>query len=93
MHVGGGARKRNIFNIPSGKMGEQFVSELSSLFQSYGASNARGSFSAAMTMPSLLLQKPRPKSTSEEHVQVLVRRLDEWKKDNVSSLLHEGRCI
>ena len=26
-------------------------------------------------------------------MQILARRLDEWKKGNVSSLLHEGRCI
>ena len=76
-------------------MAKQFVTELSSLLQSYGASDARESISlsAAMTMPSFLLQKHHPKSTSKEHVQVLARRLDEWKKDNVSSLLHEGRCI
>lgn len=75
------------------KMGEQFVTELSSLFQSYDASDARESISlsAAMTMPFLLLQKHHPKSTSKEHVQVLARRLDEWKKGNISSVLHEGR--
>ena len=68
------------FNVPSGKTGELFVAELSSLFQSYGASNARESIalSAAMTIPSLILQKPHPKSTSKEHVQMLARRLDEW---------------
>ena len=46
-----------------------------------------------MTIPSLILQKPHPKSPSKEHVQILARRLDEWKKGNVSSLLHKGRCI
>jgi hypothetical protein len=44
--------RRNIFMVPSGKVGEQFVAELSSLYESYGRSDARESIAmiAAMTM-------------------------------------------
>ena len=87
--------RRNIFMVPSGKVGEQFVAELSSLYESYGRSDARESIAmiAAMTMPALLLQKPHHKSKCKEHIKVLTRRLEEWKKGNISSLLREGRCI
>ena len=77
--------RRNIFMVPLGKIGEQFIQELSSLYHSYGNSDARETvaLTAVITMPTLLLQKPHRKSTISEHVQVLARRIEEWKKGNL----------
>ena len=52
--------RRNIFLLPSGKAGRDFIRELSRLFLSYAESKLmeRIAIKAAMTMPSLLLQKP-----------------------------------
>ena len=59
-------------------LGEQFIAELSSLYESYGRSDARESIAmiAAMTMPALLLQKPHHKSKCKEHIQFLTK---DWK--------------
>ena len=50
--------RRNIFMVPSGKIGEQYKQELSSLYHSYGHSDARETvaLSTAMTMPTLFFQ-------------------------------------
>ena len=87
--------KRNIFLVPSGKVGERFVDELSKMFRAYGESTAMepAAITAAMTMPALLLQKPHPKSKVKDHVKCLERRLDDWKAGNISALLLEGRTI
>ena len=46
--------KKNVFMIPSGKAGEEFVKEMSRLFRSYGESSAEEcvSLTAAMVIPS-----------------------------------------
>ncbi len=56
--------KRNLFKVPSGKAGIFFVRVLSRLFQAYADCSALETVAlkAAMTMPSLLLQKPHSKS-------------------------------
>ena len=52
--------RHNLFQVPWGKAGTSFVSELAYLFRSYGESTALESVAlrAAMLMPILLLQKP-----------------------------------
>ena len=52
--------RHNLFQVPWGKVGTSFVTELASLFRSYGESTALESVAlrAAMVMPILLLQKP-----------------------------------
>ena len=54
--------RRNIFSVPSGKMGLAFVSEVSRLFKCYAESSALESISlmAVMVLPALVLQKPFP---------------------------------
>ena len=46
-----------------------------------------------MTLPSLLLQRPHPKSTNAENKSQLVRRLDMWREKKIEELLYEGRTI
>ena len=44
-------------------------------------------------MPSLLLQKPSSRSKSKEHSIVLSRRLEDWKRGDVDTLIKEARHI
>ena len=61
--------RQNVFNIPSGKNGKAFVSELARLFRSFAEGTALESVAlkAAMVMPHLLLQKPSRKSKAKDH--------------------------
>ena len=48
---------------------------------------------AAMTMPTLLLQKPSSKSKAKEHTLHLESRLKLWLEGKLDDLVHEGRTI
>lgn len=87
--------RRNIFLVPSGEQGKGFVTELARLFQAYAEGSSWESFAltAAMTMPSLLLQKPHPQSTAKDHVACLQRRMNAWKSGDIDGLLRECRAI
>ncbi len=87
--------RRNIFLVPSGEQGKEFIVELARLFQAYADGSSWESFAltAAMTMPSLLLQKPHQQSKTKDHVACLKRRLKVWKAGNIEDLLRECRAI
>lgn len=61
--------RHNLFKVPSGKAGTQFVEELARLLTTYadGTPLENIAMKAVMTMPALLLQKPHPKSRSTDH--------------------------
>ena len=87
--------RRNIFKIPSGRIGKQFTKEMARLFKSY----ARISWlecitlKAAMLMPVLLLQKPSRSSKAQDHAEQLERRLRVWLDGGIEELIREGRVI
>ena len=87
--------RRNIFKVPSGKAGKEFVLELAHLFRSYANATALESVAlkAAMIMPHLLLQKPSSTSKAKDHCDHLSRRLQAWKRGDLDGLLREGRVI
>ena len=87
--------RKNIFFVPSGKVGRKFVSELSRLFRAYGGSSALESISlmAAMILPALVLQKPTPKAKAKALTGYLERRLALWEKGDIPALLMEGKII
>ena len=87
--------RRNIFLVPSGSEGKYFVQEMAQLFQGYADGSANESFAltAAMVMPSLLLQKPHDQSKAKDHVACLKRRLNAWKKGEIDELVRECRAI
>ena len=60
---------RNLFLVPSGNGGKDFVTELARLFRSYAEASALESaaLKAAMVMPHLLLQKPFASSKAKDH--------------------------
>lgn len=87
--------RRNVFKIPSGKAGKDFVKELVNLLKAFTDRSTLESVAlrAAMVMPSLLLQKASRTSKPKDCVNQLKRRMIDWKKGNISALLHEGRTI
>jgi hypothetical protein len=62
--------KRNIFLLPSGKVGKAFIKELARLYQAYADESPLEciALKACPVMQSVLLQKPHAKSKSKEHV-------------------------
>ena len=87
--------KRNIFLVPSGSVGKEFIQEMARIFEAYAEGSQLESFAltAAMTMPLLLLQKPHKESKTSDHVTYLRRRLAAWKSGNVDGLVLECRAI
>jgi len=87
--------RRNVFLVPSGAVGKEFITELARLIQSYAEASTLESIAirAAMVMQTLLLQKPHGKATSKEHVRCLERRLSIWKRGTIDELVREGRTI
>ena len=67
----------NLFQVPWGKAGTSFVTELASVFCSYRESSALESVAlrAAMVMPIVLLQKPHARSKAKDHLKCLE---DDW---------------
>ena len=81
--------KRNIFKVPLGRAGKSFVHELFHLFKAYAEGNSLEliALTDAMTLPSLLLQKPHRSSKAKEHVQCLERHLKLWEEGDLEGLL------
>ena len=44
-------------------------------------------------LPALFLQKTSSSSRAKQNVELLRRRLDLWKKNDIQALLEEGRCL
>lgn len=87
--------RRNIFLVPSGRAGKDFVRELTRLINAYAESTALESVAlqAVMTACVLLLQKPHVGSKARDHEDALERRLRAWHAADIEGLLREGRTI
>ena len=85
----------NLFMVPSGSTGKKFIGELVKLYDAFASESSYESFAikTAMTMPALLLQKPHSKSKSHEHISCLIRRMELWKRGDITELLKEGKLI
>ena len=85
----------NLFTVPSGACGKKFIAELTRFFNAFAMESDLESIAlkAAMTLPSLVLQKPHAKSKTREHASCLQRRLSLWEKGDISNLLKEGRAL
>lgn len=85
----------NLFKVPSGACGKQFVAELTQFFNAFALESDLEAIAlkSAMTLPSLMLQKPHAKSKTHDHISCLQRRLTLWEKGDISSLLKEGRAL
>ena len=87
--------RRNVFLVPSGKVGRSFVDELARLFKSYGEASALEpvALSATTVLCALLLQKPSRTSKAHDHIQCLQRRLKTWRAGAIDDLVQEGKII
>ena len=85
--------KKNLFLLPSGRTGKQFIEETTKLINEWLHDSPLKdiAFKAIMTMPSLLIQKPSKKSKSRDHLKALERRMDLGISGEILDLLHEKR--
>ena len=85
-----GCYRKNLFNVPSGTVGKEFVKELTfwlSQLNSAGSNLNSIALKCFMILPALILQKPHAKSKTREHVICMKRRLDLWKCVNGAGFL------
>lgn len=87
--------KRNIFNVPSGRAGKDFIMELVSWLRHFNNNTDMNSIAlkAFMVLPTLILQKPSPKSKAKEHSAAIERRLKLWKQGDLTTLIKEIKFI
>ena len=87
--------RRNIFKIPSGRAGKDFITELTYWLKQFNSNAELNSIALKvfMILPTLILQKPSAKSKSKEHSSAIDRRLLLWRQGDVSLLMKEVRFI
>ena len=88
--------KKNLFKLPSGNAGKNYIQELTRLIEIWNADSKPMSDIAiklSMIMPAILLQKPSRKSTAKQHGEYLRKRLDLWKNGQFDQLMIEARLI
>ena len=88
--------KKNLFKLPSGASGKQYVKEMTRLINIWNEDHRPLSGIAlklVMIMPALLLQKPCRKSTAKQHSEYLNTRLTMWENGCFDKLMREVRSI
>lgn len=88
--------RRNIFNVPTGKAGKMYIKELTYWLKHFNSSNSKlnsVSLKAFMVLPTLILQKPSPRSKTKEHAECMLRRLEMWRNGDLSLLFREIKTI
>ena len=87
--------RQNLFKLPSGKAGKDFIRENTRLMRAWNSKSALKdiAWTCIMTMPALLLQKPSKDSKAKDHTEALKRRLVLWNNGNIQALLAECDTI
>ena len=87
--------KRNLFMLPSGKTGKEYIDECTRLILEWVNDSPLQSIAikALMIMPSLLLQKCSKSSKANHYAKSLKRRLKLWKEGEFDGLVRELRLI
>ena len=87
--------RKNIFDLPKGHVGKQFVAEMTRLIDSWNNKSAKREYAlkALMIMPALLLQKTTAKAKTSQNKDTLRRRLQMWEQNKFSELLQESRTL
>ena len=86
--------RMNLFLVPFGKVGKQFVFQLAKLYRAFveGSALEGIALNASKVLTVLTLQKPYRNSKAKVNSRCLERRLN-WRNDQVNELLAEGRSI
>ena len=87
--------RKNVFLIPYGKIGKDFINELTLLINdsNYETERQHVALKAFFLLQTVGLQKPGPKSKAKEHQECLKNRLEMWKKGQIDRLMREGCFI
>ena len=85
--------RRNLFKLPKGNLGKQFVDNKTSLLNQWAATNKEEVLMLLMIMPNLLLQRTSKKCKARENKDHLRRRLEMWDQEKFTELMEEGKCI
>ena len=85
----------SLFMVPTGRIGDAFVSKLSCFFGAYEEFITLDSvaLNTAMTVPALLLQRLFAHSKTKDCIQCLKNCLHLWRDGNISQLLSEDKYI
>ena len=80
--------RRNIFILPTGKVGKAFIKELARLYQAYADKSPLEciALKACSVMQSVVLQKLHAKSKTEDHIAGLERRLSLWNEGKIQRI-------
>ena len=80
--------RRNVFLVPSGSVGKQFVKELTRLFDAYSQRSALESVALEAIGVACILLLPKPHTTSkcQDHVSALNRRMKAWQEGDIDEL-------
>ena len=87
--------RTNLFFVPRGRVGKDFITEMASQLQGFAEDRPHGedSLNAAMLMPTLLLQQTNRNSNNKTDAANLLRRLELWKEGKLHELVAEGSSI
>ena len=87
--------KKNVFPLPRGKSGEDFLKQMSSILNLF-ANKTRWERIALLLLHvfiPLMLQKPSAKSKPKDNAKYLSKRLLSWSVGDLDSLMSEGKEI
>ena len=87
--------QRNLFKVPTGRAGQDFVSEVNLSLQHFATGTLLESISLkiAFILFPLLLQKPSKKSKAKDHTVYLQKRINLLRTGKIYEIVHEGRAI
>ena len=87
--------KKNVFLVPYGKIGREFIDQVTSHINDWNNSsdNCHVSLKAAFVLLAVGLQKPGLKSKAKDHQDALAKRLVLWREGEISKLLRECKII
>jgi hypothetical protein len=86
---------KNMFLLPRGKCGTDFIKELTRLVTLFNCKTKweRLSLPLFHIFFPLMLQKPSKTSKAKDHAKYLLQRLEKWKSGDLKSLIVEGKEI
>ncbi len=87
--------KKNLFKVPTGKAGQDFIEEVSKTLVHYVSGSHFESLALTMSMIifPLLLQKPSRSSKAKDHKIYLAKRLALWRSGEICKIVKECTTI